>query len=582
MSDKAELAASDLPCIIGCGSSDAMALYEDNHVFCFSCGKRKDVTEEEYKSLLNQVPKYKRNRKRIPMTQNTLSGEYKDVFNGQIKKETCEVFGVKIKKDKATAQDSLVVFPYFDRGEEQDVISAKLKRLEKEKGKAPYYFQHKEGRDYSEAGLFGEQAWRNKTNMRKYITVTEGEKDCLAVSQMFGNKYATVSIKNGADSAAKDCKGSYEFLNSFDNIVLCFDADKPGRKAAKEVAQLFPPRKVKIVHLDYITEKYKDEEGDEQSRVIQKDAFDYLEAGKQKEFMERWWGAETHTPDGILAANTMWERLSKKKDVESVKYPWDALNDVTYGMRLGEVTTLIAPTGVGKTAVCRQIGYEILKNTGHNVGFLMLEESPEDTTLGLMSIHSQKPLHLPDHRPDSNKLREIYDDLFANNPDRVFLYDSFGSNDLQVILDKIQYFSQALGCKYIFLDHLSIIVSDQRHGDERKALDEIATKLKTFVMQNNIHLMQVSHINRDGEIRGTAAIEQLSNMIIRLERDKKNKNSDIRNTTVLTCEKNRFCGITGPAGYLKYDINTANLVEIPEEEYLAYESGFEGEADMEL
>lgn len=45
------------------------------------------------------------------------------------------------------------------------------------------------------------------------------------------------------------------------------------------------------------------------------------------------------------------------------------------------------------------------------------------------------------------------------------------------------------GAKYIFLDHVSIVVSDGSHGDERKALDEIMTKLRTLAQELDIRIV---------------------------------------------------------------------------------------------
>src|SRR3546814_9987449 len=81
----------------------------------------------------------------------------------------------------------------------------------------------------------------------------------------------------------------------------------------------------------------------------------------------------------------------------------------------------------------------------------------------------------------------------------------------------------ALGCRYIMVDHLSIIVSDQS-GDERKQLDEISTKIKTLTMNLDIHVVCVIHINRQGQVRGSAGPEQVANTVLRLERDKKELN----------------------------------------------------------
>jgi twinkle protein len=111
------------------------------------------------------------------------------------------------------------------------------------------------------------------------------------------------------------------------------------------------------------------------------------------------------------------------------------------------------------------------------------------------------------------------------------------------------------------LDHLSIIVSDQQQGDERKALDEIMTKLKTLTMELDIALIAVVHTNRNGQIRGTAGIEQLANIIIELERDVKSTDEDMRRTLTGLVSKNRFSGKTGPAFAARYHDDTGRLVE---------------------
>ena len=51
---------------------------------------------------------------------------------------------------------------------------------------------------------------------------------------------------------------------------------------------------------------------------------------------------------------------------------------------------------------------------------------------------------------------------------RIYLFDHFGSTSVDNILNRVRYMAKGLGCKYIFVDHLSIIVSAQENGDERK------------------------------------------------------------------------------------------------------------------
>ena len=135
--------------------------------------------------------------------------------------------------------------------------------------------------------------------------------------------------------------------------------------------------------------------------------------------------------------------------------------------------------------------------------------------------------------------------------------------------------AKALDCKFIVLDHISMIVSSQEFGDERKALDEVMTKLRTLVQETDIALIVVSHLRRpDGkgheegavtslaQLRGSGSIAQLSDMVLGLERDSQNEDVAIRNTTTLRVLKNRFVGMTGPACYLYWDKDTGRLNEV--------------------
>jgi twinkle protein len=140
-----------------------------------------------------------------------------------------------------------------------------------------------------------------------------------------------------------------------------------------------------------------------------------------------------------------------------------------------------------------------------------------------------------------------------------------------------------MDCKYIFLDHISIVVSAQSNGDERKAIDEIMTKLRTLVAETGIALFCVSHLKRPSDkgheegaatslaqLRGSGSIAQLSDIVIGLERNGQAEDILDRNTTKVRVLKNRFSGTTGPAGHLLYSLDTGRMIEreIFEEETL--------------
>lgn len=519
-----------------CGSSDGLAVYDDN-VNCFVCGyhkKQGDNTIIDKHEVRHAV-----DRELTPIAdQDQASIKDRGITSAVVNK-------YKVTVDTNARSPVGHVYPYFDQ--DRTHVANKIRR----KGEKSFYWEGDVGRGC----LFGQQLFPAGG---KAITVVEGELDALSGYQLTGSRYPCVSVKS-ASEAKRNIADNFEYLNSFDKIVIAFDNDEPGQKAANQVAALFAPGKAHVLKL---------QKG--------KDANEYLVNGWEKEYVNEWFRSPPYLPDGILVGSDpgLLDDILNYVEPRSVPFPWNGLNRKTYGLRTSELTLLTADTGVGKTSVIKEVEYMLLmfkelieENAG--VGFLHLEEPKRDTALGLMSIHNNKPYHFPDVERTKKELVEAYETVLHN--ERVVIYDHFGSNEIDTILSKIRHMA-AMGCRYIFLDHLSIIVSDQS-GDERKQLDEISTKLKMLTMNLDICVVAVIHINRRGEVRGSAGPEQVANTIIRLERDKNELDDWRRNVTTVRVEKNRRFGRTGIACYLYYNEMTGRLEELDEEQARLYEAG---------
>lgn len=513
-------------------------MYSDGHTHCFSCGQTTFKEKLETKDI------------------KAIGNTFKELTDRRISRASAEKFQIW------RADDGTTYFPYY-HGDGRTHLSNKVRYADKEFSV--------EG-DLKHSGLFGQQLF--PAGSAKFITFVEGEYDAPAAFELMGSRWPVVSTRNGADGAAKDAADNFEYLNSFPNIVICFDKDEPklnvktgeirypGQEAALAVAGMFPIGKVKVLTL-----------------AKAKDPNDYLKAGFREDFNREWWSAPGFTPSGLKLGREMWQEISEPKNYETVPYPWSGLNSQTYGIRLSELVVVTAETGVGKTSVLKEIEYFILKNVPkHGIGLLHLEEPNADTALGLMSIEAGLPLHLPDIREGVSKeaLRGYFDSTV--NTDRVVIWDHFGSNSIQEVLNKVRHMHN-LGCKYIILDHLSIVVSDQS-GDERKQLDEISTKLKTLCMELNIAVIAVIHQNRQGQIRGTAGVEQLANIVLKLNRERLSEDPWRRNVTKIIVEKNRFCGRTGPGCYVHYNEHTGRLNELDDEQIKAYNAGMSADKEV--
>tara|TARA_R110000868_G_scaffold139651_1_gene354656 strand:- start:43 stop:471 length:429 start_codon:yes stop_codon:yes gene_type:complete len=139
----------------------------------------------------------------------------------------------------------------------------------------------------------------------------------------------------------------------------------------------------------------------------------------------------------------------------------------------------------------------------------------------------------------------------------------------------------ALGCRYIFLDHISIIVAGAQRGSEREALEEIMRDLRILVKETGICLFGVSHLKRPegkgheegaltslAHLKGSSAQGNVADIVIGLERNGQHEDEEERHTTKVRVLKNRFSGLTGPACRLLYNKQTGRMVERFDEDAL--------------
>jgi len=517
-----------------CSSSDALAIYDDGGAHCFSVGCNYHLQgNEDMGDNVVSTKTYK------PLN---MGGTVAAIPDRRISEYTAQRYGVTVEYN-TTGEIIKHYYPYYNL-DTNEVTAAKIRDVSTKN----FYCNG----SLENVGFFGQ----TKCKPNKYLTITEGELDALAVFEMMDRKWNVVSLRSGAANAAKEIKEQLAWLeSSFEAVVLCFDNDKAGQDAVDKVKDLFSPNKLRIMKLPM------------------KDASDMLKANKVKEFVAEWWAAKVYQPDGIVAGVETWDKLVEKRKVKSVPYPWEGLNHLTKGHRPYELVTITSGSGMGKSQFIRELEFDLLKRCEGNIGVLALEEDLARTTLGIMSIAANRPLHLEEDTP-VDELRPFWEDTLGTG--RYYLFDHWGSTSADNLLARVRYMVKALDCRFVVLDHLSIVVSSQESGDERKAIDEIMTKLRTLVSETGIGMFLVSHLRRSqgkahedggqvsiGELRGSQSIAQLSDIVIGMERDQQNENEATRNTTTVRVLKNRYTGETGPACWLAYDRNTGRMSEVP-------------------
>ena len=507
-----------LPCET-CGSSDANSLYTDGHMFCFACNTYTHSDGDVHTQHMS--------------TNVQLKGSAERLAKRGISEKVCQQY--KIYKD-----GDVLRFHYFD--------DAGILKGCKVKTKNKIFSYEGE----TTATLFGQHLF---PATGKRVVITEGELDAASCQEAMPG-WPMVSLPSGAAAAKKSVQRALPWLQGYEEIVLFFDNDEAGRKASEEAASVLPPGKTKIAALkgDY------------------KDASDALSANDAEAVRRAIWDAKPYRPDGIVDGKSLLELVTTPSPPSDHDYPFSGLQRKLHGIRFGELVTITAGSGIGKSSFCRELATHLL-SSGERVGYLALEESNRRTALGLMSAAVGKSLHIGEH--DRSTLTEAYQATLANW--NLFLFDGFGSFDPDLIYNRIEYLAAGLDARVIFLDHLSILLSGL-DGDERRIIDQTMTRLRSLVERTGVAMFLVSHLRRTngdtnheegarvtlGQLRGSAAIAQLSDGVIALERDQQSAPGG--SDTTVRVLKNRYSGEVGIACTLKYDLSTCKFHETEHEE----------------
>lgn len=523
-----------------CGSRDNLGRYADGHAYCFGCGYKEPPSSNNNNGASEMNTHFGKPKKTL------LEGASYDIPARMLNKDTCQAWGYTVAKNEQN-QPVQVANHFDDAG---NIVAQKIRDKDKN-------FEIRGDKD--KMHLYGMHMWRPGG---KLLVITEGEIDALSFYQMTAGKVAVVSVPNGAQTALKSIQKDLEFVESFERVVLLFDNDEPGRKATMEVAQVLSPGKAQLVNLP------------------EKDANDCLTKGKMQQMLDAFSQARPYRPDGVIAGSSLKERVLTRPVRSNVHYPWAPLDDMLMGIREGELIVVTAGIGTGKTTFVTEMAYQLAMEHQANVGMLMMEDMLEGTAWRLMGHYLNRAIHIDQEGVTPADMEEAFEKVLGD--DRFYLYDHQGEADGEAFLSKVNYFINGLGCKYLFIDNLSVVVAGLEERDERRMIDKMMKKLWSIASRNRATIFLVSHMKRiDGNkghedgattsmshLRGSNSIGSNANAVIGLERNQQGENPNLVTVRVL---KNRHCGTTGIACQLLYDKRTGRL-DIQEQE--TFEVGF--------
>lgn len=529
-----------VPCA-ACGSSDANSLYSDGHQFCFACGafvkgnSDSDTQEVTRRNVANFIE-----HSADPLNKRRLF------------KKTCEFYSYGVGQFKHEGRIvPCQVEDFYWKGQR---VAQHIRLPDKE-----FLWIG----DSKLVEFWGQHLWKGT---HRTLVVTEGAIDAMSIAQITDLKMPVVSIPSGTKTAATCFKRNLEWVNSFQKVILAFDNDGPGKEAIEEVVKLLPAGKAYTIDLG----QYKD-------------ANEMLVAGEGARLAQLIYNPDVYRPDGVVSGGELWEDLISEPEM-GLTIPYPILHNKLMGIRPQRLYLFTAGSGMGKSTLVRELAYHLMMKHGQTVGIMALEEPRSRTAKGFAGMYLNKIIHISNINVTKAELEEAYEKVLNNG--KFWIYDHWGSSQIDILLNKINYMAVSLGVKWLVLDHISIVVSglDEVGESERKMIDILMTKLRSLINSTGIGVLAIVHLKRKNEgkafnegrpvslsdLRGSGSLEQLSDVVISIEGDQQGDNPNVRIVRVL---KDRDLGDVGKADTLLYSPVTGRLVEHKGEIQGAFKGG---------
>lgn len=520
-------------------SGNGLHIYPDGKGYCFKC----------HSSFSSQ----QLNGENVQRQPSTLSISQVESFpfgtapSRKVSEAVAKQYGVRYSVHDETGEPETIFYPTTDGN---NVLGFKSRKLPKDFGKS-----------VGKIGthLFGLNARKPNASV---LILTEGEEDCLAMAEMMSNRQSVdvMSLPNGANVNRSVQNELIEIAAEYDKLYLCFDNDEPGRELTTEVGdQLASITPTHVISLN-------SDNG--------KDASDYLMGGHDSEMRNAIKAAKLYEPEGIVNGTDIDLDELLVPLPEGYKIPFVGLQSKLHGLRKGEILTVCAGSGIGKSTLVREIALSLIEQD-LSVANVALEDRMDVAAKSLIALDMNIPLPVFNHSPpDKSQVQPHYDKVVANG--KTFFWRHFAGIQSQSLMNKLYYYARTKQVDFIILDHLSLVISASESQNERKDIDTLMTQLAKLVVETGVGLIQIVHLKRTSgdksfakggeveltDLRGSAAIEQLSWGVVGLERDQQGDDRDFSRARVL---KNRTWGFTGLADELKFDPITGRMASVTKE-----------------
>lgn len=370
---------------------------------------------------------------------------------------------------------------------------------------------------------------RDKT-YGKTLILCEGEFDAAALREYRIN---AVSIPSGVSHFGW-IDTEWDYLETFSEILLCFDNDDAGEQGARNVALKLGVWRCKLVVLP------------------KKDANQCLiDEIPRKDIQKCFDIAIDMKPESLVRTTYFWEEikelLDKGTDLFGLSTPWESLNDILKGWRGGEVTVWTGYNGAGKSTILNQVFIDAAKK-GAKI-CIYSGEMPPKRYLRWALIQCAGS--------DNLSQEESWEHL-SWMEDKVFIVNVPENIKPEKLLNDFEYAARRYDVTHFIIDSLMTVSfqNEDEYGEQKDFMNELCK----FVQTHDVHVHLVAHPRKGSkdtdvpgkvDVKGSSHITDLAhNVIVLSRRDEESKQEARKKRKIPTdaklyVKKNREFGNLG-------------------------------------
>lgn len=358
----------------------------------------------------------------------------------------------------------------------------------------------------------------NRVNINEPLLITEGEIDALAaIESGFTN---SVSVPLGANNYGW-IEENYEWLDQFDEIIICADNDSAGIKMQKECVPRLGAWRTKFIDIPPI---YHNEQTGKDYPM--KDLNHVLYYCGKDEVMRLIHNAKNSPVDCV--EDFSYITNIDLDEIDGIKTGMPELDNRLMKLFYGTFTILTGVNGAGKSSFLSQLICNAIddnKNAFLYSGELPNFQSKNWINYILAGQHNVREYNFagttywkvtPEAQAQINKYYE----------GRLFIYKDGYDHKASSILKAMEDTTRKYGCKLHIIDNLTSVNLEANEQNKYQKQEDFVTKLIDFAKKYNVTVLLVVHPHKIEQMRrlnkmdiqGISAIIDLAHRILSLYR----------------------------------------------------------------